>query len=33
MHEFKLSFAEPIKTTNVDDKRCMSTLLLQKMAF
>jgi len=33
MHEFKMSFAEPIKTTNVADKRCMSTLLLQKMAF
>ena len=25
-----LSFAEPFKTTNVDDMRCMSTLLLQK---
>lgn len=26
----KLSFVEPIKTTNVDDIRCVSTLLLQK---
>ena len=30
MQQNKLSFIEPIKTTNVDDVRCMSTLLLQK---
>ena len=30
MQQNKLSFAEPVKTTNVDDVRCMSTLLLQK---
>lgn len=30
MKEFNLSFAEPLKTVNVDDLRCMSTLLLQK---
>ena len=30
MREFDLSFAEPLKTVNVDDMRCMSTLLLQK---
>jgi tellurite methyltransferase len=30
MKQNRLSFAEPVKTTNVDDMRCMSTLLLQK---
>jgi ubiquinone/menaquinone biosynthesis C-methylase UbiE len=30
MQEFNLSFAEPLKTVNVDDIRCMSTLMLQK---
>ena len=30
MQQNKLSFIEPIKTTNGDDVRCMSTLLLQK---
>jgi hypothetical protein len=30
MQQNKLGFAEPLKTTNVDDMRCMSTLLLQK---
>lgn len=30
MQEFNLSFAEPLKTVNVDDMRCMSTLVLQK---
>jgi ubiquinone/menaquinone biosynthesis C-methylase UbiE len=30
MLQNNLSFAEPLKTTNVDDLRCMSTLLLQK---
>lgn len=30
MQQNNLSFAEPIKTTNVADVRCMSTLLLQK---
>ena len=30
MQRNKLVFAEPLKTTNVDDTRCMSTLLLQK---
>ena len=30
MHQYNLSFAEPLKTVNVDDVRCMSTLLLQK---
>jgi len=30
MLQHKLLFAEPVKTTNVDDLRCMSTLLLQK---
>jgi ubiquinone/menaquinone biosynthesis C-methylase UbiE len=30
MQEFNLSFAEPLKTVNVDDMRCMSTLMLQK---
>jgi tellurite methyltransferase len=28
--QHQLSFAEPIKTTNVDDVRCMTTLVLQK---
>ena len=31
MQQNNLSFAEPVKTTNVDDLRCMSTLLLQKI--
>lgn len=30
MDEFKLSFLEPIKTVNVNDKRFMTTLVLQK---
>lgn len=30
MKEFDLKFLEPLKTTNVNDQRCMSTLLLQK---
>lgn len=30
MNEFNLQFLEPLKTTNVNDLRCMSTLLLQK---
>ena len=30
MQELDLSFAEPLKTVNVDDMRCMSTLVLQK---
>ena len=30
MKEFNLSFLEPLKTVNVDDIRCMSTLVLQK---
>ena len=30
MQEFKLSFLEPIKTVNVNDKRFMTTLVLQK---
>jgi ubiquinone/menaquinone biosynthesis C-methylase UbiE len=30
MEEHRLTFAEPLKTVNVDDVRCMSTLLLQK---
>jgi ubiquinone/menaquinone biosynthesis C-methylase UbiE len=30
MTEFNLQFLEPLKTTNVNDQRCMSTLLLQK---
>lgn len=28
--EFNLLFLEPLKTTNVNDQRCMSTLMLQK---
>jgi ubiquinone/menaquinone biosynthesis C-methylase UbiE len=31
MQEFQLSFLEPFKTVNVNDPRCMSTLLLQKI--
>lgn len=30
MQQYNLSFMEPLKTVNVDDVRCMSTLLLQK---
>lgn len=30
LKEFNLSFLEPLKTVNVDDIRCMSTLVLQK---
>ncbi len=30
MQQFNLSFSEPLKTVNVDDMRCMSTLMLQK---
>ncbi|MEO6540841.1 MAG: class I SAM-dependent methyltransferase [Ferruginibacter sp.] len=30
MERFNLSFIEPLKTVNVDDIRCMSTLVLQK---
>ena len=30
MQQFRLSFSEPLKTLNVDDMRCMSTLMLQK---
>ncbi len=30
MQQHNLSFLEPLKTVNVDDVRCMSTLLLQK---
>ncbi|HEY5463141.1 MAG TPA: class I SAM-dependent methyltransferase [Hanamia sp.] len=33
MKEFSLKFLEPFKTVNVDDQRCMSTLLLQKNGF
>jgi tellurite methyltransferase len=32
MQQNSLSFIEPLKTVNVDDVRCMSTLLLQKNA-
>jgi len=32
MQEYNLCFAEPVKTTNVADERCMSTLMLQKIA-
>jgi tellurite methyltransferase len=28
--QYPLSFIEPFKTVNVDDMRCMSTLVLQK---
>lgn len=30
MEEFNLQFLEPFKTVNVNDLRCMSTLMLQK---
>jgi len=30
MREYGLSFLEPLKTVNVDDVRCMSTLVLKK---
>lgn len=30
MNQFNLSFLEPLKTVNVNDERCMSTLVLQK---
>jgi tellurite methyltransferase len=30
LQQFKISFLEPLKTVNVDDMRCMSTLMLQK---
>ncbi|ALM07176.1 hypothetical protein SB49_04690 [Sediminicola sp. YIK13] len=30
MAKFNLTFLEPIKTTNVHDERCMTTLVLQK---
>ncbi|MBK8787914.1 MAG: class I SAM-dependent methyltransferase [Chitinophagaceae bacterium] len=30
VHQHNLSFMEPLKTVNVDDVRCMCTLLLQK---
>lgn len=30
LQQYPLSFAEPFKTVNVDDMRCMSTLLFQK---
>jgi len=30
MQDFNFSFLEPLKTVNVDDIRCMSTLVLQK---
>lgn len=30
MLQYKLAFIEPLKTTNVDDLRCMSTLVLRK---
>lgn len=30
MQEFNLSFLEPLKTVNVNDLRCMSTLMLTK---
>ncbi len=32
MRQYNLSFAEPLKTTNVADERCMSTLVLEKQA-
>jgi len=32
MNENKLHFVEPLKTINVDDQRCMSTLVLSKEA-
>ncbi|MCY7421375.1 MAG: class I SAM-dependent methyltransferase [Chitinophagaceae bacterium] len=30
LHQFPFTFMEPLKTVNVDDMRCMSTLLLHK---
>ncbi|MGK2863470.1 MAG: class I SAM-dependent methyltransferase [Chitinophagaceae bacterium] len=30
LHQFSLSFLEPFKTVNVENVRCMSTLVLQK---
>ncbi len=30
MVKYQLEYLEPLKTVNVDDKRCMTTLLLQK---
>ncbi len=30
MHQYNLNFLEPLKTVNVDDKRCMSTFVLYK---
>lgn len=30
MHQCSLSFIEPLKTVNVNDIRCMSTLMLKK---
>ena len=30
LQQYPLSFAEPLKTVNVDDIRCMSTLVFQK---
>ena len=30
LHQFPFSFIEPLKTVNVDDMRCMSTLMLHK---
>ena len=30
LHQYPLSFAEPLKTVNVNDMRCMSTLVFQK---
>ena len=30
LQEYKLEFVDPLKTVNVDDKRCMSTLVLRK---
>ena len=32
MQQYQLNFVEPLKTTNVADERCMSTLVLQKTA-
>jgi 2-polyprenyl-3-methyl-5-hydroxy-6-metoxy-1,4-benzoquinol methylase len=30
MHQYNLNFLEPLKTVNVNDKRCMSTLVIHK---
>ena len=30
MQQFNLAFSEPLKTVNVNDMRCMSTLMLEK---